>query len=71
MPKGQQERVRNSTFGIQCMISGTKRVFTTEKDLNSYLRRHDKVCSCGKSEETGVVKNFGSRTSPEIIVNEL
>ena len=71
MPKGTKEILRNSTFGIQCGLTGTKRIFHSEKELKSYLKRHDKVCPCGKKEETGVVSNFGSRKTPRIMVNEL
>ena len=59
MPKGTKEILRNSSFGIQCGLTGTKRIFHSEKELKSYLKRHDKVCPCGKKEETGVSAILG------------
>jgi len=70
MPKGQQEKTRMSVFGIECRKAGTKRIFQTEKDLKSYLKRHDKICDCGKNEVTGVVHNYGSRQRSDVVVND-
>ena len=71
MPKGQVEKDSQFSFGVTCHKKGTTRIFMTQKELKTYLKRHDKVCDCGKSEYTGMVYDYESRQKPLSLVNEL
>jgi hypothetical protein len=73
MPKGHVEQTTNISYGITCHIKGTTRLFTTEKEKNTYLRRHNKVCDCGKNgrDTTGMVYDYASRQAQIPVVNTL
>jgi len=71
MPKGRQLMTLNTANSIECKKTGTSRIFQTEKELKTYLRRHDKFCDCGMNEGTGIKYSYDSMRPVKLEKNEL
>ena len=72
MPKGTKEYPRYSALYFHCRNSDIRRQFPSEKEMETYLIRHSKFCSCSKTEEaTGTVSTFKGRTPLKVVVNDI
>ena len=72
MPKGNKLHITYTKVSYFCSVKNTDKYFATEKDRDSYLKRHSKMCICkGISQEEELTIHNTSNGINTIIRNDL
>ena len=53
MPKGKNQKETFQGYHFVCVLKDIHKEFGTEKELNAYMKRHDKFCDCSLNMATG------------------
>ena len=67
MPKGQKLLCVNETFTFTCSSNNLEREFTTEKERDIHIKRHQKICKC-LFKGIGEISDFKD-TKPQSVLN--
>ena len=68
MPKGTKLHTDNTKYVYFCGSKNTEREFETEKQYDSYLKRHAKMCPCKGIVENEINTLIDKRSNKEYIV---
>ena len=70
MPKGKNQKEIFTGYVVMCLVKDTHKDFQTKKEMNTYLKRHDKCCDCRLQQASGVLK-LNVSTDDELTLNDL
>ena len=70
MPKGKNQKEVFQSYHFMCMLKDIHKEFQTEKEMNTYLNRHDKFCDCRLKMATGNL-HLKVDKDDELTINDL